>query len=145
MAASSLFSDSGHELTTALLPSFLISVLHASAGTLGVIEGISDGLLGLAQLVSGPIANDRNKRGRLASGGYLITAVATGAIGLSVTIWQAGTLRALAWVARGARSPARTRFLLPWPHRRPRGGRSGWNEQATTSVLSPVRCSRLLS
>lgn len=111
VAASSLFSDSGHELTTALLPSFLISVLHASAGTLGVIEGISDGLLGLAQLVSGPIANDRNKRGRLASGGYLITAVATGAIGLSVTIWQAGTLRALAWVARGARSPARDSLL----------------------------------
>jgi len=39
VAASSLFSDSGHELTTALLPSFLVSVLHASAGTLGVIEG----------------------------------------------------------------------------------------------------------
>jgi len=111
VAASSLFSDSGHELTTALLPSFLVSVLHASAATLGVIEGISDGLLGVAQLATGPIANDPHKRGRLAAGGYLTTAVATGAIGLSVATWQAGTLRALAWVARGARSPARDSLL----------------------------------
>ncbi|MHB1508752.1 MAG: MFS transporter [Acidimicrobiales bacterium] len=111
VAASSLFSDSGHELTTALLPSFLVSVLHASAGALGVIEGISDGLLGLAKLWGGPRANDRQRRGRLASAGYLGTAIATGAIGLTTAAWQTGLLRALAWVARGARSPARDSLL----------------------------------
>ncbi len=107
----SFFSDSGHEIATAILPSFLISVLHSSAATLGLIEGISDALTGVAKLLSGPLANEQGRRGRLASGGYLGTALATGAIGLCVAAWQVGALRALAWTSRGMRSPARDSLL----------------------------------
>jgi MFS family permease len=111
VAASSLLSDTGHELTTAVLPSFLTSTLHASASALGVIEGVSDALMGLATLVAGPAANHPDTRARLASGGYLGTALATGAIGLTVAVWQVGILRASAWVSRGLRSPARDSLL----------------------------------
>ncbi len=107
----SFFSDSGHEIATAILPSFLVSTLHSSAATLGLIEGISDALTGVAKLLSGPLANDGNLRGRLASSGYLGTALATGAIGLCVAAWQVGVLRALAWTSRGMRSPARDSLL----------------------------------
>lgn len=107
----SLFSDSSHELVTSLLPSFLTSVLHSTAGILGLIEGLSDALTGIMKLVGGPLANDEKIRGKLASGGYLGTAVATAAIGLSVTVWQAGVLRAIAWLSRGLRSPARDTML----------------------------------
>jgi MFS family permease len=111
VGAASFFSDSGHEIATALLPSFLVSVLHSSAGALGIIEGSSDALMGVAKLVGGPLANDTNRRRRLASGGYIGTALATGALGLTVAVWQAGILRALAWMARGIRSPARDALL----------------------------------
>ncbi|MEE2854039.1 MAG: MFS transporter [Actinomycetota bacterium] len=111
VGAASFFSDSGHEITTALLPTFLTSTLHGSAAGLGIIDGISDALVGVMQLVGGPLANDPLKRGRTASGGYLGTAVATGAIGLAATVWQAGLLRALAWVSRGLRSPSRDALL----------------------------------
>lgn len=47
----------------------------------------------------------------MASGGYLATAAATGAMGLAATVWQAGLLRAAAWLARGVRSPARDAML----------------------------------
>lgn len=107
----SFFSDSGHEIATAVLPTFLVSVLHSSAATLGLIEGISDALTGVAKLVSGPLANEQRLRGRLASSGYLGTALATGAIGLCVAAWQVGVLRALAWTSRGMRSPARDSLL----------------------------------
>lgn len=107
----SFFSDSGHEIATAILPSFLTSVLHASAATLGLIEGISDALTGVTKLVGGPLANDSSRRRKLATGGYLGTAVATGAIGLAATVWQAGVLRAIAWSARGLRSPSRDTLL----------------------------------
>ncbi|HUY23933.1 MAG TPA: MFS transporter [Candidatus Saccharimonadales bacterium] len=107
----SFFSDSGHELTTALLPSFLVSTLHASAGALGLIEGVSDGLIGISKLLAGPLANRPELRRRIAGGGYLGTALATGAIGLTVSAWQVGGLRALAWVSRGVRSPARDSLL----------------------------------
>jgi MFS family permease len=111
VGAASFFSDSGHEITTAVLPTFLTSTLHASAGALGVIEGVSDALTGVMKLVGGPMADDPAARRRLAAGGYLGTAVATGAIGLAATVWQAGALRAVAWLSRGLRSPARDSLL----------------------------------
>ena len=107
----SFFSDSGHEITTSILPTFLTVTLRSSAGVLGLIEGLSDALTGLAKLLAGPLANDQDRRLQMASGGYLVTAAATGAIGLAVTVLQAGLLRAAAWLARGVRSPARDAML----------------------------------
>jgi MFS family permease len=111
VGAASFFSDTGHEITTSVLPTFLTGTLGASAAALGVIDGISDALIGVMKLVGGPLANDPTKRGRISSGGYLGTALATGAIGAAVTVWQAGVLRALAWLFRGVRSPARDSLL----------------------------------
>ena len=107
----SFFSDSGHEIATSVLPTFVTVTLRSSAGALGLIEGISDALTGVAKLVAGPLANDPERRLRMASGGYLVTAAATGAIGLAATVWQAGLARAGAWLARGVRSPARDAML----------------------------------
>jgi len=111
IGAASFFSDAGHEIATAVLPGFVTAMLHASAATLGLIEGLADALAGIMKMVGGPLADDPGSRGRLASGGYLGTALATGAIGLAATVWQAGALRALAWVSRGLRSPARDAML----------------------------------
>ena len=111
VGAASFFSDTGHEVTTSVLPTFLTSTLGAPASALGVIDGISDALTGVMKLVGGPLANDPAWRGRAASGGYIGTAVATGAIGAAVTVWQAGLFRAIAWLSRGLRSPARDALL----------------------------------
>ena len=40
----SFLSDSGHEMATSVLPSFVTHTLGGSAGALGLIEGVSDGL-----------------------------------------------------------------------------------------------------
>ncbi len=77
VGAASFFSDSGHELVTSLLPSFLSSTLHSGPAALGVIEGVSDALVGLSKLAGGPLSNDPSRRAKIASGGYLLTAVAT--------------------------------------------------------------------
>jgi MFS family permease len=111
VASASFFSDAGHEIATSLLPTFLSSTLHAGPGALGAIEGVSDALVGVSKLAGGPLANDPVRRTRLASGGYLGTAVATAAIGLSTAVWQVAVLRGLAWVSRGIRSPARDTLL----------------------------------
>src|SRR4051794_19089643 len=65
VSAASFFSDSGHEIATSLLPSFLTSVLHAGPGALGVVEGTSDALIGLSKLAGGPLASNPDHRGRL--------------------------------------------------------------------------------
>jgi MFS family permease len=111
VGAASFFSDAGYEVTTSVLPAFLTGTLGASAAALGVIDGISDALTGALKLIGGPLANDPQLRARTASGGYLGTAVATGAIGAAATVWQVGALRATAWMFRGLRSPARDALL----------------------------------
>ena len=111
VGAASFLSDAGYEITTSVLPSFVTHTLRGSAGALGLIEGISDGLAGVAKLVGGSAANDETRRGKLAAGGYVVTAVATGAVGVAGAVWQAGVLRTVAWIARGARGPARDALL----------------------------------
>ncbi|OBA59876.1 MFS transporter [Mycobacterium sp. 1100029.7] len=111
VAATSFFSDASHEVTTSVLPTFLTGTLGASAAALGVVDGISDALIGVMKLAGGQLANNPERRGRIASGGYLATAVATGAIGVTTTVWQAGSFRALAWISRGLRSPSRDALL----------------------------------
>jgi MFS family permease len=147
IGAASFFSDAGHEIATAVLPSFLTSVLRGSAGVLGIIEGLSDALLGVAKLTAGPAANDPHRRVRIARGGYLLTAVFTAAIGLSSAIWQAGVLRAAAWVSRGARGPARDALLASLA---PRGayGRSFGVERAGDNlgaVVGPLLAALLVA
>jgi MFS family permease len=111
VGTASLFSDSSHEMVTSLLPSFLTATLGAGPAALGAIDGVADALTGVCKLAGGPLANDPARRGRLAAGGYLGTAVATAAIGLTVAVWQVAVLRAFAWVSRGLRSPARDMLL----------------------------------
>jgi MFS family permease len=112
VGVASLASDAGHEMTTSLLPTLLTSTLGAGPAALGAIEGVSDALVGLSKLAGGPLADEPLRRTRLATGGYLVTAIATAAIGLATAVWQAAALRATAWVARGLRSPARDSMLV---------------------------------
>jgi len=56
IGAASLLSDLGHEVPTALLPSLLTSTLGAPASALGLIEGVADGLAGVARSGSWPAA-----------------------------------------------------------------------------------------
>ena len=58
IGAASFMADVGHEIPTALLPSLLTATLGAPAAALGLIEGIADGLAGIARLVGRAIADD---------------------------------------------------------------------------------------
>jgi len=111
IGAASLLSDAGHEIPTALLPSFLVSTLGAPAAALGLIEGMADGLSGMARLAGGALADDPHRRREIAIGGYATTAVISGLIGIATSVWQVGVLRVGAWVARGLRVPSRNALL----------------------------------
>lgn len=147
VAAASFFSDSGHEMTTSVLPAFLTGALGASAAVLGVIDGISDALIGLMKLIGGPLANDPHRRAKVASGGYLGTAVATGAIGAAVTVWQVGALRAIAWLSRGLRSPARDALLASMSPKAAHGRAFGLERAGDNlgAVAGPLLAAGLLS
>ncbi len=111
IGSASLLADLGHEIPTALLPSFLTSTLGAPAAALGAIEGLADGLAGTARFAGGALADDPHRRRATAVGGYASTAVLTSAIGVCTQVWQVGLLRAAGWAARGLRVPARNALL----------------------------------
>lgn len=111
IGGASLLADVGHEIPTALLPSFLTSTLGAPASALGLIEGVSDGLAGLARFGGGALADDPSRRRAIAVGGYTTTAVLSSITGAATSVWQVGVLRAGAWTARGLRVPARNALL----------------------------------
>ncbi|MGH2722358.1 MAG: MFS transporter, partial [Actinomycetota bacterium] len=111
IGAASLLADLGHEIPTALLPNLLTSTLGAPAAALGLIEGVSDGLAGLARLGGGALADDPVRRRAIAVGGYSATAILASLTGAARNVWQVGVLRAGAWAARGLRVPARNALL----------------------------------
>ena len=111
IGGASLLADLGHEVPTALLPSFLTATLAAPAAALGLIEGVADGLAGVMKFAGGALADDPERRRRSAIGGYAATAVLSSLIGVTTAVWQVGLLRAGAWAARGLRVPARNALL----------------------------------
>ena len=111
IGGASLLADLGHEVPTALLPSFLTSTLRPPAAALGLIEGVADAAAGVARFAGGALADDPVRRRRVAVGGYTATAVLSSAVGLATSAWQVGVLRTGAWVARGIRVPARNALL----------------------------------
>lgn len=145
VSAASFFSDSGHEMTTSLLPS-MVSALGAGAGALGVIEGISDALTGISKLVGGPLAVEPRRRTRLATSGYAGTAVLTGLIGLTVAVWQVAALRGLAWISRGVRGPARDMMLTSVVPRSAYGRAAGAERAGDNAgaILGPLLASGLV-
>ena len=107
----SFFSDAGHEVATAALPGFLVS-LGAPAAALGAIEGLADASLSASKVAGGVLADRPGaSRKSIAAGGYLVTGLGYGSFALAGT-WPAVALgRSVAWAARGIRSPARDAIL----------------------------------
>ena len=147
VGAASLLSDSSHEMVTSLLPSFLTTTLGAGPAALGAIDGVADALTGVCKLAGGPLANDPARRGRLAAGGYLGTAVATAAIGLTVAVWQVAVLRAFAWASRGLRSPARDMLLTDLSSRDTYGRAFGVERAGDNAgaIIGPLLAAGLVS
>ena len=106
----SLFSDWSHETATAVLPTFLAAI-GAGPAWLGAIEGIADGLSSFSKLAGGYYTDTLKRRKPLAVLGYLVTTLSTASFALATKAYQVMFGRALAWLGRGVRSPARKALL----------------------------------
>lgn len=105
----SLFSDTGHELTTAILPLFLQS-FGGGAIALGTIEGVSDASSSLLKMWMSHYSDRIGKRKPILVIGYLVTAL-MGCFAFVTRWWQLVAIRAIAWIGRGARGPVRDALL----------------------------------
>lgn len=103
-------SDVSHEMCTAVLPLYLASVGLGPAA-LGMIEGVADFLVSLSKLGGGVLGHHVRHKRPWASLGYLITTMATAAIGLVAGVAAIVSLRSIAWIGRGFRGPLRDYLL----------------------------------
>jgi MFS family permease len=145
MCLASLCSDLGHEMATAILPLFLVSI-GSSAATLGLIEGVSDGASTLAKLGGGRAADRVGLRHRLASLGYLITGLSTGAFAAAQSWVELLIARTVGWIARGTRGPCRDNLLVDSVPLARVGTAFGFHRSADTlgAILGPLAAMALL-
>jgi MFS family permease len=122
------FSDFSHELCTSVLPLYLGS-LGLGAASLGMIEGVADFLVSLSKLAGGVAGHRLRRKQPLMVLGYLVTSVATSAMGLVRTAPALLSLRTTAWVGRGFRGPLRD-FLMSEEVRQTHYGRAYGLERA---------------
>ena len=146
VSLASLFSDISHEMATAVLPAFLLS-LGAGPAALGIIEGSADGLSALAKLWGGVAADRVQRRKPLASIGYFITGIGTAAIGICASAWQVMLCRVVAWIGRGSRGPARDVLMAEGSPKEAHGRAFGLERSAdaTGAVLGPLLAMFLLA
>lgn len=110
MGLTSFFSDFGHEMATAILPAFLVSI-GGSAALLGIIEGVADASISFMKLFAGWYSDFIGKRKPFAATGYLLTAIGVGSFFFAFSWVQVFTSRIVAWLGRGMREPARDALL----------------------------------
>jgi MFS family permease len=110
MGLTSLLSDVGHEMVTAILPGFL-ATLGVSAAALGFIEGVADAVSSFVKLWAGWFSDRLRRRKPIAVGGYFLTGASCGLFALAFGWPLVLAARAIGWFGRGIRGPARNAIL----------------------------------
>src|SRR5687767_15102842 len=81
----SLFTDAATEMIYPLLPVFLSRVLGASALSLGVIEGVAEGINSLLKVLSGHFSDRWARRRPIVIAGYALSSLARPLIAITST------------------------------------------------------------
>jgi MFS family permease len=136
----SLFSDLSHEMATTILPLFLAQQIAASAFSLGLIEGLSDGLASYFKLIGGWWTDRTGRRKPIAVVGYTLTALATSSFAFATNWVTVLASRSLAWAARGGRTEARNALLADSVERRHYGKAFGFERSMDTlgAIFAPL-------
>jgi len=111
IAIASLLSDACYELIIPLLPAFITS-LGGGPAALGLMEGLADAIAFPLKLTGGVLADRTKHRRAWTMTGYLGVGIFMPAIALMQSTVGVVAMRAVAWAARGFRSPIRDTLLV---------------------------------
>jgi MFS family permease len=103
----SLFMDASSELIHSLLPVFLVSVLGASALSVGVIEGIAEATASITKVFSGTLSDYLGKRKVLTVIGYGLAAVTKPMFPLAGSVGWIFAARFIDRIGKGVRDAPR--------------------------------------
>jgi MFS family permease len=136
----SLFTDAATEMIYPLLPVYLSRVLGASATSLGVIEGVAEGINSVLKVIAGWWADRRSQRRPLVIAGYAISSAARPLIALTTAWPQVLAIRALDRTGKGIRGAPRDAMLAGFATRVNRGRIFGFHRAMDHSgaIVGPL-------
>lgn len=111
MGMTSFFTDFSTEMIYPLIPVFVVSVLNASAASLGIIEGIAESTAALTRVASGYISDRLRIRKPLAVIGYLLPCIAKPFLAIAQTPVHVGLVRFTDRLGKGIRVAPRDALL----------------------------------
>src|SRR5205085_5519131 len=111
LTAVSFFTDVSSEMIYPLLPAFVTSVLGASAGFLGGIEGAAESTAALLKLASGWWSDRVRRRKPLVVAGYTLASVARPLVAAATSPVHVLVIRLVDRVGKGIRSSPRDALL----------------------------------
>jgi len=142
----SLFTDAATEIIYPLLPIYLSRVLGASAVSLGIIEGVAEGINSLLKVISGWWSDRLSRRRPLVILGYLISSAARPLIALTTSWPQVLVVRALDRTGKGIRGAPRDALLTRLASTGNRGRIFGFHQAMdhTGAILGPLSATAFL-
>jgi len=145
MGLTSLLSDAGHEMATAVLAGFL-AVIGAPVYALGIIEGVSDALSSFVKLGAGWWSDRLGHRKAITTAGYALTGGAMALFAAAVS-WPLVLVGRLAgWFGRGIRGPLRDAMLAESVAPGDRGKAFGFHRAGDTlgAIIGPLVAAGLM-
>ncbi len=142
----SLLMDVSSEMIHSLLPLFMVSVLGASALTVGVIEGIAESTALLVKVFSGALSDYLGKRKVLAVFGYSLGALTKPMFALASGVGMVLSARFLDRIGKGVRGAPRDALLADITPPAIRGAAFGLRQSLDTvgAFLGPLLATGLM-
>ena len=136
----SLFTDAATEMIYPLLPVYLSRVLGASATSLGIIEGVAEGVNSLLKIASGWVSDRRRERRPIVILGYALSSLSRPLIALSSSWLQVLAIRALDRTGKGIRGAPRDAMLAAHAEASSRGRIFGFHRAMdhTGAIIGPL-------
>jgi MFS family permease len=142
----SLCTDAATEMIYPLLPLYLSRVLGATAVSLGIIEGVAEGVNSLLKVFSGYWADRATRRRPIVVFGYALSSLARPFIAITRTWPQVLLVRSLDRVGKGIRGAPRDVLLARFSTPTTRGRIYGFHRAMdhTGAIVGPLAATVVL-
>jgi MFS family permease len=130
----SFFSDVSQEMSLALLPTFLMTLVSQAAApiSMGIISGVSEAVAYATRLPFGWLSDRYNHKKLLIGTGYGLSGLFLATISLATHAWHVLLARSMSRLGKGMRDPARDSLLAKSVEKDHYGAAFGFNRALDT-------------
>lgn len=143
----SFLTDVSSDMIYPLLPFFLTTTLGASAGFVGLIEGLAESSAAFFTLLSGAWADRAKNRGRLVLWGYSLSSFSRPLVALAQSSWAVLLIRFTDRIGKGIRTSPRDALIADSTDSANRGRAYGLHRSMdhAGAVVGPLAAAALLA